>query len=123
MTYLAVKHIHMTCAALSGVFFFVRGFWMLHDSALLQQRWVKIAPHVVDTVLLASALTMVVWSGQYPFVQNWLTVKLFALIVYILLGTMALKRGKTKTARAAAFVAALAVFAYIVKVALTRQVF
>ena len=103
--------------------FFVRGLWMLHDSALLQQRWVKIAPHAIDTVLLASALTMVIWSGQYPFVQNWLTVKLFVLIAYILLGTIALKRGKTKTARTAVFVAALAVFAYIVKVALTRQAF
>lgn len=123
MSYLAVKHVHMTFAALSGVFFFVRGIWMLCDSVLLQQRWVKVAPHVIDTVLLASALTMVVWSGQYPFAQNWLTAKLFALIAYVLLGMIALKHGKTKTVRTAAFIAALAVFAYIVKAALTRQAF
>lgn len=123
MSYLAIKHLHMTCAALSGSFFLVRGIWMLRDSALLQQRWVKIAPHVIDTVLLVSALTMVVWSGQYPFVQNWLTAKVLALIAYILLGTVALKRGKTKGVRTAAFFAALLVFGYIVKVALTRQVF
>ena len=122
MSYLALKHLHMTCAALSGLFFFVRGIWMLLDSPKLQQRWVKIAPHIIDTILLASALTMAVWSSQYPFVQNWLTAKLLALIAYILLGTVALKRGKTKTVRTAAFVAALAVFGYIVKVALTRQV-
>lgn len=122
MSYLAIKHLHMTCAALSGFFFFVRGSWMLLDSPKLQQRWVKIAPHIVDTILLASALTMAVWSSQYPFVQNWLTAKLLALIAYILLGTVALKRGKTKTVRTIAFVAALAVFGYIVKVALTRQV-
>ena len=121
MSYLAIKHLHMTCAALSGFFFFVRGIWMLLESPKLQQRWVKIAPHIIDTILLASALTMAVWSSQYPFAQNWLTAKLFALIAYILLGTVALKRGKTKTVRTAAFVAALAVFGYIVKVALTRQ--
>jgi len=78
--------------------------------------------HVIDTVLLASALVMVVWSHQYPFAQNWLTAKLFALIVYIGLGTVALKRGNTKRVRAAAFIGALLVFAYIVKVAVTRQV-
>jgi uncharacterized membrane protein SirB2 len=122
MSYLAIKHLHMTCAALSGTFFSIRGIWMLLESPQLQQRWVKIAPHIIDTVLLASALTMAVWSSQYPFAQNWLTAKLLALVAYILLGTIALKRGKTKSVRATAFVAALAVFAYIVKVAITRQV-
>ena len=122
MSYLAIKHLHMTCAALSGSFFFIRGIWMLRDSPRLQQRWVKTVPHIIDTVLLGSALTMAVWSSQYPFVQNWLTAKLLALVAYILLGTIALKRGKTKTVRTIAFVAALAVFAYIVKVAITRQV-
>jgi uncharacterized membrane protein SirB2 len=122
MSYLAIKHIHMTCAALSGSFFLLRGIWMLLDSAMLQRRWVKIAPHIIDTVLLASALAMVVWSSQYPFVQSWLTAKVFALIAYILLGTVALKRGKTKGVRTTAFIAALLVFSYIVKVALTRQV-
>jgi uncharacterized membrane protein SirB2 len=121
MSYLAVKHLHVTCAALSGMLFLLRGIWMLQGSALLQQRWVKIVPHVIDTALLASALVMVFWSAQYPFVQDWLTAKVFALIAYIVLGTIALKRGKTKQVRLAAFIAALAVFAYIVKVALTRQ--
>ncbi|MBI1891524.1 MAG: SirB2 family protein [Burkholderiales bacterium] len=121
MNYLAVKHLHMTCAALSGAFFFVRGIWMLRDSALLQRRWVKIVPHIIDTILLVSALTMVVWSAQYPFAQSWLTAKVLGLILYIALGTIALKRGKTKTVRTTAFVAALAVFGYIVIVAITRQ--
>lgn len=121
MSYLAIKHLHMTCAALSGAFFFVRGIWMLRDSALLQRRWVRIAPHMVDTLLLASAVTLAVWSGQYPFAQAWLTAKLLALVVYILLGTIAIKRGKTKKIRALAFVGALATFGYIVMVAITRH--
>lgn len=121
MSYLAIKHLHMTCAALSGALFFVRGVWMLRDSGMLQRRWVKIVPHVIDTVLLASALTLAIWSSQYPFVQPWLTAKVLGLVLYIVLGAVALKRGKTKPVRTAAFVAALLVFGYIVTVALTRQ--
>lgn len=121
MIYLALKHFHVTCAVLSGNLFLLRGFWMLRDSAALQQRWVRIAPHVIDTLLLTSALVMVFWSAQYPFVQNWLTAKVIALVVYIGLGTIALKRGKTKAVRVTAFIGALLVFAYIVGVALTRQ--
>jgi uncharacterized membrane protein SirB2 len=121
MTYLLVKHLHITCAVLSGSFFLLRGVWMLLESDALQRRWVKVVPHVVDTVLLTSALVMVFWSAQYPFVQPWLTAKVLALLAYIVLGTIALKRGQTKATRTAALVAALAVFAYIVLVALSRK--
>ena len=121
VNYLAIKHIHITFAALSGGFFLLRGLWMLLDSPMLQQRWVRIVPHVVDTLLLTSALALVFWSGQYPFVQSWLTAKVLALVAYIVLGTIALKRGKTKGVRTFALLAALATFAYIVAVALTRQ--
>ncbi|RJG06882.1 regulator SirB [Noviherbaspirillum cavernae] len=122
MSYLAVKHLHVTFAALSGILFFVRGLWMLADSGMLQRRWVKIVPHVIDTLLLVFALILVVWSGQYPFAQNWLTAKLLALVVYIVLGTIALKRGRTKSVRIAAFIGALLAFGYIVTVAVTRHV-
>jgi uncharacterized membrane protein SirB2 len=119
--YYTIRQIHITCAALSGGLFLLRGIWMLRESPMLQWRAAKILPHLVDTLLLASALVMVAWSGQYPFVQNWLTAKVFALIVYIVLGSVALKRGRTKTARVCAFVAALAVFVYIVLVATTKR--
>jgi uncharacterized membrane protein SirB2 len=122
MDYLAVKHLHMGCAALSGSLFLVRGVWMLRASPMLQQRWVRIAPHIIDTALLASALVLVFWSGQYPFAQPWLGAKVCALVVYIVLGTVALKRGRTPQVRALAFGAALLTFLYIVAVAVTRQV-
>lgn len=122
MSYLAVKHLHMSSVALSGMLFLLRGFWMMRDSPMLGRRWVKVVPHVVDTVLLASAVTLAVWSSQYPFAQDWLTAKVLALAVYIALGSVALKRGKTKRVRIAAFAAAAAVFLYIVRVALTRQI-
>ena len=121
MNYLAIKYIHITCAVLSGSLFLLRGYWMLIESDRLQRRWVKVVPHIVDTLLLTSALIMVFWSGQYPFVQLWLTAKVIALIVYIALGTIALKRGKTKAVRSGALLAAIVTFAYIVSVALTRQ--
>ncbi|HAT33172.1 MAG TPA: regulator SirB [Janthinobacterium sp.] len=121
MSYFTLKHFHMGCAMLSGLFFLLRGCWMARDSALLQRRWVKIAPHLIDTLLLASALGLVLWSGQYPFAQGWLTAKLLALVLYIVLGSIALKRGKTKAVRVSAFIAALAVFAYIALVAVSKQ--
>jgi uncharacterized membrane protein SirB2 len=122
MDYFAVKHLHITFVALSGTLFLLRGSWMLLDSPLLQQRWVKIVPHVVDTLLLASAITLAWMSGMYPFVQSWLTAKVLGLVLYIVLGTIALKRGKTRAVRVSAFFAALLVFAYIVGVAVTKQV-
>jgi uncharacterized membrane protein SirB2 len=122
MSYLAVKHLHMSFAALSGILFFARGMLMLRESTLLQSRWLRIAPHVIDSLLLGSALVMVIWSAQYPFVQSWLTAKLLVLVAYIVAGAVALKRGKTKAVRAGAFVIALLLFAYIVKAAVTKQV-
>jgi uncharacterized membrane protein SirB2 len=120
-SYLALKHLHITCAALSGSFFALRGAWMLRASPLLQKRWVKVVPHVVDTVLLGSAVWMAVISSQYPFVFPWLTAKLVALVAYIGLGMVALRFGKTPGTRLVAYVAALLVFAYIVSVALHKQ--
>lgn len=121
MSYLLLKHLHVTAVVVSGIGFFLRGLLMLRDSPLLQRRVLKVAPHVIDTVLLGSAVAMAVMSSQYPFVQSWLTAKFFGLLAYIFLGMMALKRGRTKAQRAAWFSAALLSFAYIVSVALTRS--
>lgn len=121
MDYLAIKQLHMGCAAVSLSLFLLRGAWMLKESAMLQRRWVRIVPHVVDTVLLGSAIMLVLISGQYPFAQPWLGAKVIALVLYIVLGIVALKRGRTLRVRALAFGAALLTFAYIVMVAITRQ--
>lgn len=122
MTYLLLKHLHITCVVLSGLGFALRGFWMLQESARLQARWVRVLPHVIDTLLLLSALSMAFLSSQYPFAQDWLTAKLAGLLVYIFLGAVALKRGKTKEIRRLALIGALLAFVYIISVALTRQV-
>jgi len=94
---------------------------MLAYCRWLQQPIVRILPHVVDTVLLGSAIAMAVISAQYPFSTDWLTAKLLGLLIYIGCGSMALKRARSKPQRAAYLVAALLAFAWIVSVALNRN--
>lgn len=120
MSYQLIKIIHLTAIGLSIFGFVLRGYWMMVESSLLKQRWVRIVPHTVDTVLLVSAITMAVKIQQYPFVHSWLTAKVVGLLVYILAGMVALSYGKTKSQRIAAFLLALGAFAYIVMVALTK---
>lgn len=121
MSYLALKHLHVACVVLSGLGFALRGWWMLNDSQLLKTRLARVVPHVIDSVLLGSALLMTWQSSQYPFAQGWLTAKFFGLLAYILCGTMALKRARTRGRRAVFLVLALLAYAYIVGVALTRN--
>ena len=121
MDYLALKQIHVACVVLSWAGFFVRGVWMIRESPLLMRRWVRVAPHVVDTVLLASAVALAAMLAQYPFVHVWLTAKVTGLVLYIALGTVALKRGRTRHARIAAWVAAQLVLGYVVAVAITKN--
>ncbi len=121
MSYLLLKNLHIGCVMLSGAGFLLRGLWMLADSPWLQRPSVRVLPHLVDTVLLTSAIALAVLSGQYPFAAAWLTAKLVGLLIYIGCGTMALKRAPSKAQRAVFLVAALTAFAYIVTVALTRS--
>lgn len=120
MDYATLKTVHVSCAMLSIAGFVARGALMPGDSPLLRARFVRIAPHVVDTVLLGSALLLAWRSDQYPFVQSWLTAKVVALFVYIALGGVAFSRKCTPGVRTAAFVAALLAFGYIVSVAMLR---
>lgn len=116
-----IKAVHVGSVLVSFSLFFVRGLWMMHAPARLSLRWVRVMPHIVDTLLLGSALTLAVLSRQYPFVQPWLTAKVVALLAYILIGMFALRRGPSRATRIAAWCVALGVFAYIVGVALTRD--
>jgi uncharacterized membrane protein SirB2 len=121
MTYSTVKYIHLTCVVLSFSLFFIRGLATLNNWPLTQQRWIKIAPHLVDTVLLVSAITLVYLIDVSPFSTPWLLAKIIALLIYIVLGTIALKRGKTQAIKLFAWLAALASFGYIVSTALTHN--
>ena len=120
-TYLILRHLHITCVALSGLGFALRGVLMLRQSPALRHPVARIAPHIIDTVLLASALGMLALTTWQLALMPWLATKIVLLLVYIVLCTIALKRGRTLRIRAIAYVAALAVFGHIVATALTRN--
>ncbi len=97
--YLLVKQLHVACVVLSLAGFVARGALMAAGAPLLRSRFVRVAPHVVDTALLASAIWLAWASHQYPFVHGWLTAKVLGLLAYIGFGAMALKHGRTLRAR------------------------
>lgn len=121
MGYTTLKMIHVTSVAISYLLFSLRGVWMMQGSTALQQRWVKVTPHVVDTVLLTSAIALAIMIHQDPINNSWLSAKVAGLLLYIGLGMMALKYGRTRKARISAWIAAQAVFLYIVLVAVTKN--
>ncbi|CDY75630.1 FIG002082: Protein SirB2 [Caballeronia glathei] len=114
--FIPLRALHMACAALSIAGFVLRWIWMLADSPLLHRRATKIVPHIVDTALLASAAVLVAIIGFGPNAA-WLLAKIGALVVYVVLGAFALKRGRTKGARAVCGVLAIVAFAFIASVA------
>jgi uncharacterized membrane protein SirB2 len=114
--YAQIKWVHVAAVLFSGALFAFRGAAMLAGA-----RWYMAAPlrylsYTVDTVLLTAALMLATILHQYPFVHGWLTTKVLLLVVYVVLGSYALKRGSTRV-RARAYVAALLVFAFIISVA------
>jgi uncharacterized membrane protein SirB2 len=119
--YLLVKYLHVASVVLSLSGFAARGALMLRGSPWLNARFVRIAPHVVDTVLLGSAAWLAWFLQQYPLVHGWLTAKVVGLLAYIGFGMVALKRGRTLRTRAVFFVLAIAAAAYVVSVALTHD--
>lgn len=118
--YAALKLLHVGAVVLSGL-----GFVIRYRLSVTQPRTtgalIRVAPHVVDTVLLASALSLAWVGGFNPLRVPWLEAKLGGLVLYILVGSIALKRGRTRRIRATAFVAALLAYAYIVSAALTKR--
>jgi uncharacterized membrane protein SirB2 len=121
MIYLIIKNLHALSAVVTIAGFVLRGYWMVTGSDKLQHPVTRTAPHIVDTVFLLSGIAMLVMLSLNPFSQGWLVAKFAGLIAYILLGTLAIRRGSTLQIRIIAFVGALSVFAYIVGVALSKS--
>lgn len=117
-----IKIIHVSCVALSFSGFFLRGIWMIRDSILLEHRLVKTFPHVIDTLLLTSAIILAVQWRISPLEHTWLLAKIIALLVYILLGMVALRHGRSIRVRVIAWLFGLLTFLYIVSVATTKSV-
>lgn len=115
--YPQIKFVHVLCVILSGSLFALRGMLMLARSRLSNHIALRVLSYAIDTTLLTAALMLITMLHQYPFVQAWLTVKVVLLVVYIVLGVFALRRGRTRTVQVTCYFAALLVFAFIVSVA------
>jgi uncharacterized membrane protein SirB2 len=119
--YFTLRQVHISCAILSIALFALRGLLMVADSQLHRTRILRIVPVAVDTVLLATAVMLTITVRQYPFAIGWLTMKVLLLVAYIVLGSIALRPGRTRGVRIAAFAAALATVAFLVSVARTHS--
>jgi uncharacterized membrane protein SirB2 len=119
--YFGIRSVHITCAVLTIFLFAVRGMLMLAESPLLAHRVLRWAPIAVDTVLLTTALMLMGIIHQYPLRTPWLTAKIGLLVAYMVLGSIALRYGRTKRIRVAALLAALATVGFLVTVARAHQ--
>lgn len=120
-TYTALKIVHLTFALLTISGFVLRGYWMMRGAAWLDARPVRIVPHVADTIFLLSGIGLILTLRLEVLANGWLLAKLAALVAYVVLGAIALRRGRSLKARAVAFVLALATFGYIVGAALAKS--
>lgn len=123
MSFWLLKYVHVSCALVSYLLFVLRGVWRLQGSPRLRVRWVRVLPHIVDSLLLASAIGLAVTTRQYPVAFPWLSAKVLALLLYIGLGTMALRFARERRAVLRYWVLAQLTFAYIVWTAWTRRWF
>lgn len=118
--YLMVKHLHLSFVAVSVLFLLVRFYWLWSGSPNMEKKWVKVVPHIVDTGLLVSALSLCVIIGQYPFVDAWVTEKILAVVLYILCASAAFKV-RVKAMRLMAMGASLLWLIIIAKLAVLKQ--
>ncbi len=121
MDYGLLKTVHQTAVALSVSGFFARGLASLLGAAWVRGRLARTLPHIVDSVLLVSALLLAWTLRLTPGSAPWLVAKVVGLLVYIGLGMVALRPGSGPALRAVAWVAALATFGWIVSVAITKN--
>jgi uncharacterized membrane protein SirB2 len=121
MDYAALKLVHQSAVALSLAGFVARGAGMLAGASWIGSRSAKTLPHVVDTVLIVSAIALAWMLRLSPVNAPWIAAKIAGLLVYIALGVVALRAGRTRPIRAAAFVAALLTFGWIASVAITKD--
>jgi uncharacterized membrane protein SirB2 len=115
--YLEIRLVHITAVMLSGGLFLLRGLALNAGADWAMAPPVRVLGHTIDIVLLTAALMLMTIVRQYPGTDGWLTMKVALLVVYVVLGSFALKRGKTRAIRIGCFVAALLVFGFIVSIA------
>jgi uncharacterized membrane protein SirB2 len=117
MNLVHLKQLHVICVILTFISFSIRGYWMIIESSLLQHRLTRILPHIIDTVLLLSGVSLAVLIYGEFYKYTWIMIKLGAVVVYIILGGIAIRYGKTKPARLSALVLAWCLFFYVIALA------
>ena len=118
---LVTKTLHVACAYCTGIGFVLRAILAINNSALLRQRWVRVAPHLIDTVLLASGIILVVtWFG-FSATQPWLGAKIAALLAYIGFGLLLLRFGTSSRRQWVGLIGGVVTYLYIVGVAHTKS--
>ena len=115
--YAEIRLVHIAAVLTSGGLFLLRGLSIDTGARWPMAMPVRVLGHTIDTVLLTAALMLTSIVQQYPFVHGWLTVKVILLIAYVVLGSFALKRGRTRAVRSRCFLAALVVYGLIISVA------
>jgi uncharacterized membrane protein SirB2 len=115
--YPQIRFLHIACVVLSGALFFLRGVGTLAGAQWPMRLPVRLLSYSIDTVLLTAALMLVTMLPGAVFANGWLTTKLVLLVVYVVLGTFALKRARTARARVSCFAAAIATYLFMVSIA------
>ncbi len=118
---LLIKHLHVLLAFITLASFVARALLAMADSPLRQRKWVRIAPHIIDTLLLACGITLAVQMAISPLVHGWLMAKIIGLLAYIGFGVLAM-RATTRGLRLIGFVGAVGSVSYIFAVAYSKQV-
>jgi uncharacterized membrane protein SirB2 len=121
MSYKLLVSLHVISAMISLLLFIGRGIWVMQHDQQPRPRWMKWLPHVNDSVLFILGIILMLTIQQFPVTHSWLTYKLTALVIYILLGMVVMKWAKNRRTRFIAWLSALVVFAYMVGVAITKQ--
>lgn len=121
MSYQLIINLHITTVLFSLLLFLFRSVWVLRHGQHNRPRWMKWLPHVNDTMLFVLGIVLMLMIQQYPVVNAWLTAKLTALLIYILLGMVVMKWAKQRRSQFIAWLSALVVFAYMVGVAISKQ--
>ena len=119
--YLIIKNIHVTFATLTIVGFVLRAYWRMSGSDLYQNRAMKIVPHTVDALFLATGIWLIMMLDMNPLQHPWLLAKFAAIFAYVGLGMVAFRFGRTPQIRSLAFIGALMAFAFVVGAALIKS--
>lgn len=115
--YPQIKAVHIAAVMASGLLFLLRGTAVQFGATWAMAAPLRYLSYSIDTVLLTAALMLATILHQYPFVHGWLTAKVLLLVCYVVLGSLALKRGRTRTVRTSCWIAALLVYLFIVSIA------